>query len=87
MGAVRCFGSACLYLRHPRHEKPQPIVHILDDDASFRMATGELLNARGCHVALCDRSSALLDPSSLIVDFSFDRRLSDLGQGNDAGQR
>ena len=37
-----------------------PIIHIVDDDTSFRLATGNLLSACGYRVAVYDSAIALL---------------------------
>jgi FixJ family two-component response regulator len=51
-----------------------PIIHIVDDDSSFRLATGELLRALGYRVGLYESAKALLEkppleePSCILLD-------------------
>jgi FixJ family two-component response regulator len=51
-----------------------PIVHVVDDDATFRAATARLLGASGYHVALYGSASELLerlpdgDPGCILLD-------------------
>jgi FixJ family two-component response regulator len=51
-----------------------PIIHVVDDDASFRSALGELLGACGYRVALYDSAEQLLktlpdgDPGCILLD-------------------
>src|SRR5262245_14562495 len=51
-----------------------PVVHIVDDDASFRSALGELLSACGYHVSLSCSAEQLLttlpiaEPSCILLD-------------------
>ena len=51
-----------------------PIIHVVDDDASFRSALGELLSACGYRVALYDSAEQLLqtlpggDPGCILLD-------------------
>lgn len=51
-----------------------PIIHVVDDDASFRTATGDLLSACDYRVALYDSATALLDnplrdePGCILLD-------------------
>src|SRR5262245_44773548 len=44
-------------------KKPTSAVHIVDDDASFRSAMGELLTACGYRVSLYETAKDLLDTS------------------------
>jgi FixJ family two-component response regulator len=54
--------------------KKLPIVHIVDDDASFRLAAARLLQASGCHVALYESATQLLEkqpgaePGCILLD-------------------
>ena len=48
---------------HARMKKPASAVHIVDDDASFRSAMGELLTACGYRVSLYETAKDLLDTS------------------------
>ena len=54
--------------------KALPNIHIVDDDASFRTAMGELLNACGYQVALYESASQLLktplgrEPACILLD-------------------
>src|SRR5262245_1573350 len=41
--------------------KPSPIVHVVDDDDSFRAAIGELLSVCGYEVVLYETSASLLE--------------------------
>jgi RNA polymerase sigma factor (sigma-70 family) len=73
--------------------KLSPIVHIVDDDASFRTAIGELLSACGYRVALSESAKQLLElppgdePSCILLDVQMaglsgpqlQDRLADLG--------
>ena len=43
--------------------RPSAAIHIVDDDASFRSATGELLGACGYKVSLYETAKELLDTS------------------------
>src|SRR3954453_11809609 len=51
-----------------------PIIHIVDDDSSFRSAIGELLRVLGYRVALYESAKVLLDkppleePSCILLD-------------------
>src|SRR5262245_465124 len=51
-----------------------PIIHIVDDDASFRMAIGDLLSACGYRVALYESAEGLLsmpptgEPACILLD-------------------
>jgi|SRR6516165_4077266 FixJ family two-component response regulator len=51
-----------------------PIIHVVDDDASFRQAIGEVLNACGYRVALYESASQLLEtplsgePACILLD-------------------
>ena len=51
-----------------------PIIHIVDDDASFRTATGELLSACGYRIALYESAKQLLktplggEPACILLD-------------------
>jgi len=51
-----------------------PIVHIVDDDASFRTAMGELLSVCGYRVALAGSAEQLLasafdpEPACILLD-------------------
>ena len=51
-----------------------PIIHVVDDDASFRSALGELLSACGYGVALYESAEQLLktlpggDPGCILLD-------------------
>ena len=47
-GGVRPFASRCRWRKKPpRHEHDPPLVHIVDDDASFRTAAARMLGASG----------------------------------------
>jgi len=54
--------------------KMPPVVHIVDDDASFRLATARLLQASGCHVAIYESATQLLEkppsagPGCILLD-------------------
>jgi len=54
--------------------KMPPVVHIVDDDASFRLATARLLQASGCHVAIYESAAQLLEkprsagPGCILLD-------------------
>ena len=53
---------------------PSPVIHVVDDDASFRIATGNLLRACDYRVALYDSAMALLanppsdEPACILLD-------------------
>jgi FixJ family two-component response regulator len=53
---------------------PPPIIHIIDDDASYRTAIGDLLSACGYRVALYESATRLLktppsgEPACIILD-------------------
>jgi RNA polymerase sigma factor (sigma-70 family) len=84
--AARCFVSPC---RWP------PIIHIVDDDASFRTAIGDLLSACGYRVALYESAKQLLktplsgEPACILLDVQMaglsgpqlQDRLAELGCG------
>jgi FixJ family two-component response regulator len=54
--------------------KMPPVVHIVDDDASFRLAIARLLQASGCQVALYESAAQLLEkqpsagPGCILLD-------------------
>ena len=57
----------------------RPIVHIVDDDASFRTAIGTLLSASGYEVALHESATHLLntalpadEPACILLDVQMD---------------
>ena len=53
---------------------PSPVIHIVDDDASFRAAVGELLGACGYRVSLYETAKQLLaaplngGPACILLD-------------------
>ena len=73
--------------------KSSPIIHVVDDDASFRTAIGELLSACGYSVSLHETAAELLEsplsqrPACILLDLQMDGlnglqlqdRLSELG--------
>jgi RNA polymerase sigma factor (sigma-70 family) len=73
--------------------KSSPIIHIVDDDASFRQAIGDLLSACGYRVSLSESAKHLLElppgdePSCILLDVQMagvsgpelQDRLADLG--------
>ena len=73
--------------------KPSPIIHVVDDDDSFRAAIGELLSACGYEVVLYETAASLLErplgtaPACILLDLQMSGlnglqlqdRLSELG--------
>jgi len=57
---VLCFALGYLVKVAPRMTTLTPIIHVVDDDASFRAALGELLSACGYTVALYESAEQLL---------------------------
>ena len=55
---MRCTGSG--WLRHERVIFVSAVVHIVDDDASFRTSTGRVLRASGYTVETYDSVYELL---------------------------
>ena len=53
---------------------PSPVIHIVDDDASFRTAIGDLLGACGYRVSLYEAAKQLLatplngEPACILLD-------------------
>jgi len=72
---------------------PSPVIYVVDDDASFRTAIGDLLRACDYRVALCDSAATLLEnlprdePGCVLLDMrmagcsgpQLQSRLIDLG--------
>jgi RNA polymerase sigma factor (sigma-70 family) len=67
-------GSACRWPRRKEQELPI-VVHVVDDDMSFRTAVGRLLRTAGYEVAIYESAQQLLDrlpdnkePSCVLLD-------------------
>src|SRR5262249_60239874 len=88
-----CFALRCLVQDSRRMTTLPPIIHVVDDDASFRAALGELLSACGYTVALYESAEQILktlpggDPGCILLDVQmggvsgprFRYRLAELG--------
>src|SRR4051812_29497493 len=79
MGGKPCWRRSCVSLHSAVGEgagcmTPSAMVHVVDDDASFRAAVGELLSASGYRVALHESAHAFLnsptsdEPACVLLD-------------------